>query len=439
MKYILIILITTDVFAGVENLFRDLKTDLIKFSECRLDMIWNDYSWDQLDKIYFSSQQYEKTFLFDFKNQINIPMAYEDTPSFAFSTYGHEVINSENILSYNLDDWNTQKLVTKDYLLSLMFHENFHFFGQSRIHANTVTRADIYPYQESPRIYRAMVILNLLNTLNDPSKASLYLSQAKYWNKKHQFEFETDYHEINQLDMIEGSAEYVEIFSKILLQADCHFSKEIFDSILAKRKKWNRYFSTSEKDGQAYIGGMLAYFIDYTLFNKTKSLDIKTEQGHYPIEVLLEGYSPIASEVDKELFNLISGDIDKKNQHIKVIIDEYNFNQNQGAKLILISDDNIKVQGSYRVESFIRLREELYGFYEIYEGFSGLFKGKKSMIQLKGVHSFMSYEKKCGEHQHGFWINDPKFKVEEIIDFKSENIQIQTSSFTVDGNTICIK
>lgn len=446
MKTLILLFISANLFANtsLQNYYQNLTSHLIDFKKCDLNEIWPDYSWEAIDYFYFSSPLNTNTFLFDFKNEVNIPFVFEDTPSFSLSSYGRNVEAEKTYVSYRLDNWNGSELKDFDNLLSLILHENFHYFGQKNIHEQGFTdRGDSYPYKLEPRLYRAMVIYHLSQALKKPSELDKHFSHAKYWNEKHKNEFYDDYISSGDLDLREGSATYAELYSLILIQNNCEFNQDSFNELFFNSDEGDSHitkfyhYTEFDKEGQSYIGGMLAYMLDKVYFNEAFELFKLASDAVHPIEALVKDSLVQESEMLSEIIETISPEIENMNKQAKRIVDEYEEKRKLGYSLISFNLEEIPNQGSFRLRNFINTSESLFGFYQVMESLRATYESETTKMIVNGLNVYESSKNACGEQQYTMWVKD--LKINDIIDYQSDEITINSQSFEIKNNIICVK
>jgi hypothetical protein len=448
MKSLILLLLSQSILAAtpLESLFQSVTQKLVAFKQCDLNKVWPEYSWQEVDYIYFSSPLNLKTFLFDFKNDVEIPFRYEDTPAFAHATYAKELIDEKVYLSYKLENWSGDGLKEESKLMKLILHENFHFFGQSNIREQisyATGRGDTYPYQIKPRLYRAMVIYHLAQALKLPTMMDLELSYAKFWNQKHKVEFPEDFISTGNMDLREGSATFSELYSYILMNNNCEFNRVTFNELFFLEDMGETHiakfyhYTEADKDLQSYYGGMLAYMIDQLLLQSTSKLKERSGKGEFPIEALLEAYNETESKLKENIQQNISNVINIANNEVKNIVDEYQENKAKGYYLVSFDPYEIPSQGSYRLRKFIQTNEREFGFFEIMQEVQAHYESDSTKIIVEGANSYSMNSNDCGEYQDTYWIKD--LKIGDEISYSSPNISIESNKFIVKDNMICLK
>lgn len=446
-KSIIALLISFNVFAhGTPNeYYQSLTKDLLIFKSCDLTQIWEDYSWDRIDYFFFTSPINQTTFKFDFQKEVDIPMRFEETPGFALSTYGKDFKDENRLdVAYKLDSWRGDDLKDYDQLMKLILHENFHFVGQGKIkEQGSSPRGDNYPYKVEPRLYRAMVIYHLSQALKKQANVLPHLSKAKYWNEKHRKEFYEDYVAVGDLDLREGSASYVEILSHIFMKNDCEFSQSSFDEMFFDPELGEShivdhfYYTEDDKSGQSYIGGMLAFMIDYVLFQNNFELIAKTKEAKHPIEELLANSTEEVDSYVDEVKQPVEEQVKKANEQAKEVVEFYAKAKEEGYSLVSFDGSVVNNVGSFRLLGFINTDEATFGFNQAMKNVTALYRSEDSEVKTNAVHIYKKTENVCGQSQYSFWVKD--LVVGETIEFEDESVKIKSKNFEKKNEIICLK
>jgi hypothetical protein len=446
MKKLILLFLTYSAFAAspAKDLYQNISQKLVEFKKCDLEKVWPGYSWDEIDYFYFSSSLSMQTFFFDFQNEVEIPLRFEDTPSFAFATYAREIIEDKTYISYKLDNWRSDGVKEEQNLMQLILHENFHFFGQKNIKERYARdRGNSYPYKIKPRLYRAMVLYHLSQALKDPSQVDQHFAHAKYWNDKHKFEFNEDYLTTGDMDLREGTATYAELYSFIMLYNNCEFNKVTFDELFFQTEYGDSHitkhyhYTEADKDGQSYAGGMLAFMLDKVLFNGAFELREQAADGIHPIEALVEDSFSEESELVTEIEEEVTNTINKANAEAKVVVDEYKELESSGYQLVSFAESDIQTQGSFRLSAFINTDEITFGFYQVMQNLNALYENDSTRIKINGVNTYEVSQNDCGEYQYTFWVKD--LIIADSINHKSELVKIKSENFKIKNNILCLK
>jgi uncharacterized protein YdaT len=428
--------------ADIESLFSDVAEKITKFKTCDLDKVWPGYSWDnKFDAFMFSSQLNERTFIWDYNHSIEIPFEYDQTPSFAYSRYSHSVsdIDGKDYVSFNFDNVRENKLRSAEYILSLLFHENFHYFGQTEILIrNRVPRGNIYPYSAKPRVYRAMVNYYLLEALKNTENKKVLLQKAKYWNEKHKSEFLKDYISTSNMDLREGSAEYAQVASLMMAYNNCKITKASIEDVMLRSGDTNNKYTRirSDKDGQSYLSGLYAYMIDSYLFENSKGLKKNATKGLFPIELLLEDSLVLENEMQLLVSDKVESDYKYINEEAEKVINTFQA-KDENSYIVSFSSD-IRSVGSFTVSSFINTDEEIYPYNSIMESFYGDFHTDSLEMKFDGIHLFETSKNNCGDNQTMFILKSkPKIGSDEI-SIDSEKIKVLSIKHKVKDQFICL-
>jgi hypothetical protein len=433
------------LFAQTEVSSYDKAREVVKHLEalksCDLSRIWPGYTWEnKFNSVLLVSTKESKTFEFDNASSIFREIPFEETPSFALGGFAFNT-EGKKTLSYTLDYGETF-----DAAFRLLVHENFHFFGQDKIgrvaESGRATRADIFPFNPMPRMYRAMVNFYLAETLKNPEQKDDLLSKAKYWNELHKKEFLDDYISTGNLDMTEGSATYAEVLSLSMAKNNCDASKEsILKMFFLGPDHVYDFFdiSMSDKAGQSYLGGMLAYMIDDLLYQGGFDLKVKAEKNIQPIDELLSSLKPLQTPAHKEIEQSIQEEFLLLNTQTKADVDLFKENKEKG--MILISQPSSlegDEGGSFTVDGFVAVDEVTFGFTEIYQMFQRSFKTPFIKAKFSGVNLYETTQNECGENQLMYWVNETTIENDTLI-AKSDVIELAAIRFEQKESMVCIK
>lgn len=205
-------------------------------------------------------------------------------------------------------------------IFNVATHEAFHFFIQDKkwegISSGNGSRATLYPAQASPRFYRKNIILSLRSYLNG---SQIGLAHARYWYDLWKEKYPDDAREIRITDVYEGSARYVEIAAEIISQGSKFNTPEFKNAFLHKTKKEENLTHTQSSSESYSIGGLSSIILNMR-DSKWQSI---VQNGTPPLDILLEGITPVKQEPDKNIENEIRVEIEKSNKAYRNAINNY--------------------------------------------------------------------------------------------------------------------
>ena len=427
--------------SAYEKAFEVVK-NLETLKSCDFEKIWPGYTWaNKFDSVLLVSTNNSKSFELDYKTFSMKEIPFEKTPSFALGGFAESSIGEKKYISYSLDYGDTYYDT-----LALLVHENFHYYGQEGIkgvpESIRATRADVYPFNPLPRLYRSMINFYLSEALKKPEQKTEFISKAKFWNNLHKTEFFDDYISVGNLDMIEGSATYAEALTIAMARNNCSLTKEATSAMLFTKPDnvydFYTYFE-SDKAGQAYLGGMLAYMVDDLLFDGTLNLKKMTMEGKQPMDQLFTHFEAVETSVNEEINQSIDDDYRAINEEAKIDVDQYLENKNKG--MIAISQP-LRLQGdmggSFSVNGFIAVDEAKYGFAEIYQSYKRSFETPTIKAKFTGVNLYETTENECGKEQMVYWVDEAQIK-DGILSAKAEKLELTATDFEQKADMICIK
>lgn len=430
----------TRISAG-EKVF-EMAQNLKTLKSCDLEKIWPNYHWkNKFNSVLFVSSEDSKSYELDYGALVMNEIPFESTPPFALGGFSMSSIGNKKYISYSLDYGDTSQE-----LLALLVHENFHFYGQDEIKEVPenirATRADIYPFNPVPRIYRSMINFHLSEALRKPEEKMNQIGKAKFWNDLHRNEFFNDYISVGNLDITEGSAMYAEVLTLAMSQNNCELSKATIRSMLFQTEDsiYDFYtFYESDKAGQAYLGGMLAYLVDDLLFDGALQLKQKTLQGKQPMNELFIPFDSIESLVNEEIKQSINDDYRAMNEEARSAVDQYQENKHKG--MIAISQPSPlegDAGGSFSVSGFIAVDEDRYGFAEVYSDYRRKVQTPTISAHFDGVHFYQTTINECGKNQLVYWVEDIQING-SMLKASGNKVELTSTRFEQKTELICVK
>ena len=140
-----------------------------------------------------------------------------------FGFFSTGVLDGQVALGIDLDG--TEDLgvpLYTDFAIHLALHEGFHFLGgQDAFTGDTFGRDPSLPVPAEPRFVRERLIDALSRTLRAGAADEGALAEAAYWHARHARDFADDASALAGLDVVEGTAQYVETLAVVVAQLGC--------------------------------------------------------------------------------------------------------------------------------------------------------------------------------------------------------------------------
>ncbi|OKL54403.1 hypothetical protein BSZ39_04420 [Bowdeniella nasicola] len=155
--------------------------------------------------------------------------AGDDTSAFAIGVDGVKKIEPKDIqvpdvggysqldyegkpsIAMTIDAGELKKDNAAPHLYRVAMHELVHFYYQGDMAQDGGdSRAQAYPVDGTPRLYRRMIHHRLIEAYRHPDKRSEALAKAKYWLEKWQTEYADEAKSIKATDIAEGTARYTD-------------------------------------------------------------------------------------------------------------------------------------------------------------------------------------------------------------------------------------
>lgn len=202
---------------------------------------------------------------------------------------------------------NIESMESIDDSLETLFHEGFHYLGQTKIPSMASDRDEIMPLDTKARIARVMQIKHLKEYNKTQSPESL--KRATFWENW----IKTNRHEdwkANQVwDVVEGGAEYAGKVSLALANLGCEATEEeIHDSV----SKGVTRIGIGTRVDQSYTAGALGY-----IGAKLKKINEVFERlGDSPVSVLTENCDELEDAEDDSLYAEFEEEFGEANREV---------------------------------------------------------------------------------------------------------------------------
>lgn len=290
-------------------------------------------------------------------------LKFEGKPSLAIG------IDSEN--DVNLDVAELYKVGT---------HEIVHFYyqGKARISDND-SRAQAYPIDLSPRLYRQMLYHRLIDAFDNPEKEAELLGNAKYWLEKWKSEFPEEEMASKSTDIAESTARYSENFGNIIGS-----NPQGADLVKAIEPMIFRDALYTSADSEAYEIGFIA-----GLILDRQGIDWK--KGFYDShkrieEILLEKVEAKADEQDESLVAKLKQEVESTNKRL----------EGQLAGIIKANQDSsvphLKLNVSQSMSSFGATGAVIYNDEEVMTGYTVGYKVDDKRIEITQMSVLFTFD-----------------------------------------------
>lgn len=221
---------------------------------------------------------------------------FEDKPSIAMSV-------EDNLLA-------EEDVV--DTLYRVATHELVHFYYQSEQAPDESggSRAQAFPVDKTPRLYRRMIYENLIRAYDNPNDKDQYLGKARYWLDRWQNEYQEEATAIHATDMAEAPAKYTDNLATFITREMT--ADDIYKEAGKHIDRDSIFYSA---DAESYeIGNVAALLLDKqsTGWKDSYYRDKQTIE-----EKLLADVQPIEDTIDPDIENKLTTALDQYNEQTK--------------------------------------------------------------------------------------------------------------------------
>lgn len=295
--------------------------------------------------------------------------------------YGKLTFNGRESFSMSIDD---MALTIKDLVpevYNTATHELVHFYYQPELESDGIeSRSTKYPLDYKPRMYRKMIIQNLVQAFqSDEYEKSLYLGRVKYWLEKWKNEYNDEYKTIKNIDIFEGSARYIEYLGARPTKKVTE--EELKNYYISKLEKNVEY---SAADGESYELG----YISGLLLDQIKP-DWKInyyDTGLTPVELVVSNYKAVEEKVDNQVESKLKKSMDEVNKQISKDMDNIIKSENDiSIPYLKINDKNMV--GSMGLEGFYNYKGK-----EILLKLDCSFESSEGDIKPSGLSAISKFE-----------------------------------------------
>lgn len=281
-------------------------------------------------------------------------------------TYGKKANKKFVLINVEDESWSSE-----DAILETLFHEGYHFLGQSHIPHAPIDRFEEMPFDYEGRMAKTMQVRHLTKAIETRDAKEKEL--AIYWEnwiKKNR----PDDLEFSQIwDVIEGSAEYVGKRSLALTKLGCDASEEQISKFIIS--KLSETPETVDRSSQSYQSGLLGY----TLAKLEENLKVFDSINKSPVSLLFENCE---TELKEEMDPSLKTEFEKNFSLISSVVEESIQEFKNTENILIVPHDSqagtFSAMGMYKFEKKIL----------IYPRFSAAFELPKGKITAKGTSAF---------------------------------------------------
>lgn len=306
-------------------------------------------------------------------------------------------------------------------------HELVHFYyqGEAKFGIET-SRAQSYPIDPAPRLYRQMLFQRLIDAYDHPEQEAEYLAKAKYWLEKYKSEFVEEYQAIRSTDIIESTARYSENLANVIGD---DLDEKAFVEAMQPMILRDSIFESA--DGESYEIGFLAGLILDRQGVDWKKDFYKADKGVE--ELLLEKVEAQAEEPDETFASKLKAKIEQSNQE----------NESHLASIIKAKDDKsiafLKLDVSESMASFGATGAIFFDDKEVMTGYQCSYLVGDQRIDLNGISVIQDME---GYNLYLIIPLDMEYSLEgnvlrvDSAQLKADGIKVEQSQ--QDGRTILL-
>lgn len=314
------------------------------------EKIWPNYSWK--DKGALFSEEGGHAFYWDGATGEMTEILEREVPDSAKGGLYHEITyNGKQVVSFYLSK-EEAKYIRESTIMPLVVHEGFHFWGQSTWTSHSGgSRGTDYPASPQPRLYRQMLMKNLIAYADSSGKDETFLQKAAYWNELWKKEFPKEHQ--STTDGYEGTARYVDAMASLIAETSCSSTDD--QLIQASHEQFKRLKEHMEyedsADGEGYpVGGASSLIL--RLFKKDTTWFQQVAVGKTPTDILLKDITPLAEVAPDELTQKFEKTVQEFNQQASKWL-EADLAKISKKDYIRVSLPSSALGGSFGVHAFL--------------------------------------------------------------------------------------
>lgn len=271
------------------------------------------------------------------------------------------------------DDWSIRQPGDAEECYRTATHELVHFHYQHEQSLDQPSnRAQEYPVDPLPRLYRQMIYQRLTQAFEQPGQQADWLGRARYWLDKWHKEYPQEVKDIHTTDIAEGSARYIEHLGTVI--ADIAAGGDA-RSLKAKAFVTDEPFAAA--DGESYELGYVAGLLLDKLEPAWKQDFYQMNQT--PVHRLLANVLPVADEADPQVKEQLYAVVDGINSEASVELKDINQAlQDKGIAWLRI--DTTDAVGSFQMSGNYWLKDD-----EVLTGLRTAYSAGGGRIALNGI------------------------------------------------------
>ncbi len=273
---------------------------------------------------------------------------------------------------YSLEEDKGKEMIDNS-MYALATHELVHFYYQSDISLPEDEgggRAQEYPIDYTPRLYRGMIYRNLCSAIEETDEKTTqeYIQKATYWFNKWKNEYSDEVDYIRGNDMFEGHAQYIDIIGKF---ADDTENLENIKKYLDVDK------IHTAVDRESYDLGYSAGVLLSRVQPEWKETFMTANKS--PIELLLSDVIEIQDEVDADYEEKLKAEVNSTNSEIEGYISNIiEAEENKEIPYLKIGFEYLT--GSIQSNGFFKYKD-----YEIMSQLYATLQKDANQVQVNGL------------------------------------------------------
>lgn len=261
-------------------------------------------------------------------------------------------------------------------------HELVHFYHQDGMVMDQAgSRAQPYPVDLQPRLYRQMLYLRMINALEEPARQQEWLGRARYWLDLWEKEYAEEAKAIHSTDMAEGSARYIENLGTVIGQIEAGGDR---DALTADSTQKDERFVSADSESYelGYVAGLLLDKLEPTWKEDFYARNLT------PMQRLLAHTAPMEDEADPALRQQLTAEIEAINAEAGAALQDITAAL-QDKRIPWLRIDNSDAIGSFQMNGNYWLGEA-----DANTGMIATYTAGGNAIELKGISAVTSVGEK---------------------------------------------
>lgn len=299
---------------------------------------------------------------------------YENIPAPQPGGFTDMSFEDKQSIAISVDDQDIARQGEAKDIYKTATHELVHFYHQSDQpwDQEGSSRAQIYPIDVTPRLYRQMIFQNMIRAFEKPEQQDDYLGKAKYWQEKWHNEYPDERKAIHSTDIAEGTARYMEYMGALIGDAPAGSER---DKLAAEAIMRDDIFASA--DGESYELGYVAGLLldrvkpnwkdDFYASNKT--LD----------EMLLEDVEAVSEPMDEEIQQRVTNELETINEEVGEELSNIEKAQ-KDSSIPWLKIDTTDTSGSFMATGNYQFGDD-----DVLTTFTSQYRAGDGSINLRGI------------------------------------------------------